>query len=135
MVLCVCIVSAGIVIAMWKSLFMVEGISMEPELLPGDWVVTWRPWLLRRPREGDVVLLVPPGGRRLWVKRVTRVWEEDGCKVWVEGSGSASIDSRTFGALPAEIVKSHVIAVVWPVGRIHVLRRDWSGGESASSGR
>ncbi|HXY72512.1 MAG TPA: signal peptidase I [Actinomycetota bacterium] len=104
----------------------VEGESMAPALMPGDWVVVVRP---RRIRRGDVVVLEDPRtpGFEL-VKRivgmpgdrleVTGSWEQGDVagvvlgadEYWVEGDlPERSTDSRTFGP----VRRGRIRGVVW----------------------
>jgi len=108
----------------------VEGESMAPALLPGDWVVAVRP---RRIRRGDVVVLEDPRtpGFEL-VKRVlglpgdrlevTGTWEAGDVagvvlgadEYWVEGDApERSTDSRTFGPVRRDRIRGVVWVRYW----------------------
>ena len=79
----------------------VSGQSMEPALREGDWVLVLPP--RRTPRAGDVVLVRDPRERsRLLLKRVAEV-KDDGIVVAGDRSDH-STDSRTFGAVPPDLV-------------------------------
>jgi nickel-type superoxide dismutase maturation protease len=107
----------------------IEGPSMAPTLLPGDWVLVVTP---RSYRRGDVVVVEHPGrpGYEM-VKRLTalpgdtvgdRILGDD--EHWVEGDfAQASTDSRTFGPVTRDELRARAVLVYWPPGRRHVLRR------------
>ena len=108
----------------------VEGESMAPALMPGDWVLVVRP---RRIRRGDVVVLEDPRtpGFEL-VKRivglpgdrleVTGTWEAGDVagvvlgagEYWVKGDApERSTDSRTFGPVRRERIRGVVLVRYW----------------------
>jgi signal peptidase I len=101
----------------------IEGPSMAPTLLPGDWALVVVP---RRFERADVVVVEHPGrpGYEM-VKRLTgvpgdeledRVLAED--EWWVEGDfAQASTDSRHFGSVTGQELKARVVAVYWPAAR------------------
>lgn len=121
--------------------WVVLGDSMAPSLQPGDRVLVDL-WTFRQrlPRRGEVVLLqgplpaepvlikrvtdFPPGARRelrgrLWPGREA---EHDGA-VWVRGDNvEHSVDSRSFGPVPAERVRGRVIFRYWPLSRAGPIR-------------
>jgi nickel-type superoxide dismutase maturation protease len=114
----------------WKKPFRVEinGSSMSPTLLPGDWALAVSPGRLRR---GDVVVVEHPErpGVEL-VKRLTglpddlapdgRILKAD--EYWVEGDDlSRSTDSRHFGPVARERLKAKVRLVYWPPSRRRLL--------------
>jgi len=105
----------------------VSGPSMRPTLEPGDWAVAATAGGLR---PGDVVVIEHPERRGFeMVKRVVGApgnHAPDGRlltgEVWVEGDDPASsTDSRTFGAVPMDLVRGRVRAVWWPPSRVRVL--------------
>ncbi|MDX1659919.1 MAG: nickel-type superoxide dismutase maturation protease [Nitriliruptorales bacterium] len=102
-----------------RSLRRVTGDSMRPALHPGD-VVVVVPRGVRLLRPGDVVVAADPREpSRRTVKRVAEL-TPDG--VFVAGDNpAASTDSRTFGAVPAELVTKWVPARVWPPRRLALL--------------
>jgi signal peptidase I len=122
-------VAVGYCFVRWKP-FRVEinGSSMAPTLLPGDWALAVSPGRLRR---GDVVVLEHPERPGLeMVKRVTglpdelapsgRILGED--EYWVEGDDpSGSTDSRRFGPVARERIKAKVRLVYWPPPRRRLL--------------
>lgn len=113
----------------WKP-FRVEinGPSMVPTLLPGEWALAVSPGRLRR---GDVVVLEHPERPGLeMVKRVTGLPDElapNGRilgmdEYWVEGDDpSRSTDSRHFGPVARERIKAKVRLVYWPPSRRRLL--------------
>jgi nickel-type superoxide dismutase maturation protease len=80
--------------------------SMEPALLPGDWLlVRWT----RRIRPGQIVLARHPGRPdMLLVKRAAR--HVDG-GWWLESDNPAAgaADSRRFGAVPGDHIEGRVL--------------------------
>jgi nickel-type superoxide dismutase maturation protease len=106
----------------------IDGPSMAPTLLPGDWALIVVP---RSYRRGDVVVVEHPGrpGYEM-VKRLTgvpgdtvgeRVLGAD--EYWVEGDfAQASTDSRSFGPVTRDELKAKVVLVYWPVDRRRVVR-------------
>src|SRR5437867_470234 len=89
----------------------IEGPSMAPTLLPGDWVLVVTPRVFRR---GDVVVVEHPGrpGYEM-IKRLVgvpgdtvgeRLIGED--EFWVEGDGPASTDSRHCGPVTGRGLKA-----------------------------
>lgn len=101
----------------------IQGASMAPTLLPGDWALAVA---RRRTRKGDVVVVEHPGrpGYEM-VKRVAalpgervgeRTLEND--EYWIEGDREdASTDSRHFGPVRREQLKARVVLVYWPKER------------------
>ena len=94
--------------------------SMEPALRPGDWLVAWRGWRPGRPpriRQGQIVIaLHPDRPDMLLVKRAARLlpggW-------WLSSDNPAAgpVDSRVFGAVPADLIEARVVLRYWPVVR------------------
>jgi nickel-type superoxide dismutase maturation protease len=110
----------------WRpSRVEIQGASMLPALLPGDWALAVGK---RRYRVGDVVVVEHPGrpGYEM-VKRLTgipgqrigeRVLVDD--EFWIEGDREeASTDSRHFGPVRREHLKAKVLLVYWPKERRH----------------
>jgi nickel-type superoxide dismutase maturation protease len=106
----------------------VQGASMVPTLMPGDWALAVTG---RRARRGHVVVVEHPGrpGYEM-VKRVTAVPGErvgermlDDDEFWIEGDrADASTDSRHFGPVRREHLKARVLLVYWPKERRRRLR-------------
>lgn len=88
--------------------FRVHDRSMEPALDEGSTVVVNRLAYRRRPpRAGDVVVLRHPREERFLVKRVERV---EGDRLFVVGDrGEGSVDSRSFGLVPRDLVVGKVL--------------------------
>ena len=108
----------------------IEGVSMVPTLLPGDWALAAP---IRRYRRGDVVVVEHPGrpGYEM-VKRLTgvpgdqlgddRILADD--EYWVEGEhGPSSTDSRHFGAVPRGSLRARLLMIYWPADRRGMLGR------------
>jgi inner membrane protease subunit 1 len=119
----------GVAILRWQpSRVAIEGASMMPTLLPGEWALAVG---RRRVRHGDVVVVEHPGrpGYEM-VKRVRgvpgevvsdRTLADD--EFWVEGDRQdASTDSRHFGPVRREHVKAKVLLVYWPKERRRRIR-------------
>lgn len=110
------------------ALVAVEGGSMSPTLLPGDWLAVesltyaWRP-----PRAGELVLAVDPrdAGREL-IKRAYP--DASGRFVHLLGDADGrTSDSRRFGPLPRAAIRWRVVARYWPPARARLLRADHAG--------
>lgn len=106
----------------------VEGPSMAPTLLPGDWALVVTP---RAYRTGDVVVVEHPGrpGYEMVKRIVAGPGESVGERLlapeeyWVEGDlAEASTDSRHFGPVAREELKAKVVLVYWPTDRRRVVR-------------
>jgi nickel-type superoxide dismutase maturation protease len=94
----------------------VRGRSMVPTLEPGDrlLVETWT-YRRRAPRVGEVVVTPDPRSpARELVKRVAAV--EEG-QVRLRGDAARSTDSRRFGAMPLEEIRSRAAFRYWPPTR------------------
>jgi nickel-type superoxide dismutase maturation protease len=106
----------------------IEGASMAPTLLPGDWALVVTP---RSFRADDVVVVEHPGrpGYEM-VKRLTAVPGDTvefrtlgADEWWVEGDyPQASTDSRQFGPVTREELRARVVLVYWPADRRRVIR-------------
>jgi signal peptidase I len=106
----------------------IEGPSMAPTLLPGDWALIVTP---RRYRRNDVVVVEHPG--RPGYEMVKRVMGTPGDRIgerilgvdeyWVEGDfAQASTDSRQFGPVTREELKAKVLLIYWPLDRRRAVR-------------
>jgi signal peptidase I len=106
----------------------IEGVSMAPTLLPGDWVLVVTPE--RFEREDVVVVEHPQRPGYEIVKRVIavpgdeiedRILGED--EYWVEGDfAQRSTDSRAFGPVSAGLLKAKAILIYWPPERRRAVR-------------
>jgi len=97
-------------------LWIVDGHSMEPALVRGDWVVVDR-WTYRHrlPRPGEIVLLELPDSGRWGVKRVQSV-SSAGLRV-LGDNAAVSRDSREFGAVPRAAIVGRVVLRLSAPGR------------------
>src|SRR4029077_4430878 len=104
----------------WLDVVEVQGGSMAPTLLPGEWLLVERGTSAqRRPRVGEIVLPADPREpSRELIKRVAAVDADSETLVLRGDDAGASTDSRTFGELPAGTVRWRVIARYYPPGRI-----------------
>jgi nickel-type superoxide dismutase maturation protease len=125
------VVVAGVALAFlrWKPFRVaIEGASMVPTLLPGDWALAVATARLQR---GDVVVVEHPGrpGYEMVKRLVALPDDRVGDRVlgpdefWVEGDHrQSSTDSRHFGAVHREEVKAKLLLVYWPRERRRKLR-------------
>ncbi len=106
----------------------IEGPSMAPTLLPGDWVFVTEP---RTFRVGDVVVVEHPG--RPGYEMVKRLIAGPGDAVqertmgpdewWIEGDfAQSSTDSRQFGPVTTDELKAKAIGIYWPPARRRRVR-------------
>jgi nickel-type superoxide dismutase maturation protease len=122
-------IGAGVVVAAgvaWACLHWtpsrvrIDGGSMAPTLVPGDWALTIP---LRHPRTGDVVVTEHP--ERPGFEMVKRLTAVPGDRVgdrtlgpdewWVEGDfATASTDSRRFGPVRRDGLLGKVVLIYWP---------------------
>ena len=114
---------ASTLVRSWAARIAIEGGSMAPTLLAGDWVlVDPDAYRRRRPRVGELVLVSDPRrADRLLVKRVRGVTAEGGLEV-VGDAPHASTDSRSFGAVDPADVSGRPWLRYWPPRRIGPLR-------------
>jgi nickel-type superoxide dismutase maturation protease len=119
----------GVALFRWRpTRIEVQGASMVPTLMPGDWALAVT---RRRYRRGDVVVVEHPGrpGYEM-VKRIAgvprepvgeRVLADD--EFWVVGDREdVSTDSRHFGPIRREQVKAKVLLIYWPKERRRRIR-------------
>jgi nickel-type superoxide dismutase maturation protease len=75
---------------------------MEPTLHAGQHNIAW-PYLWRKPKTGDIVLLRDPRDNRLVIKRITEITPAG--EFFVRGDNpNASTDSRQFGSITKELI-------------------------------
>ena len=106
----------------------IEGASMVPTLLPGDWALAAAGGRMTRE---DVVVVEHPG--RPGYEMVKRLVALPGDTVqkgrvlgpgefWVEGDHArSSTDSRQFGPVSMDEIKARVLLVYWPPERRRLL--------------
>jgi signal peptidase I len=106
----------------------IQGASMAPTLLPGDWTLVVTP---RRYRRGDVVVVEHPGrpGYEMVKRLVGAPGDRIGGRIlavdeyWVEGDlAHASTDSRQFGPVTGDELKAKVLLIYWPLERRRAVR-------------
>jgi nickel-type superoxide dismutase maturation protease len=107
----------------WQGRVAVEGASMAPTLLPGDWLLADPEAYRRRsPLVGELVLVMDPReATRLLVKRVSAVHSDGRLEVHGDDA-AASTDSRVFGSVDPVSVEGRPWFRYWPVRRIGRLR-------------
>jgi signal peptidase I len=105
----------------------VQGQSMEPELMPGDYLVAIRSGSLRR---GALVVVEHPDRPGFEVvKRLTGLPGDpigdsslSASQHWVQGDNrAASSDSRTFGPVASNAIKGVIRVRYWPPGRVRLF--------------
>lgn len=92
--------------------------SMEPALMPGDWLLAWRGWRGHpHVRPGRVVVARHPEQLGLLlVKRVA--WREpDGWWLDSDNRIPGSVDSSRFGPVRSELIEARVLTRYWPLVR------------------
>ena len=86
--------------------FKVENVSMEPTIHSGDFVFAVK-YFLRKPKEGDIVVLKHPKKEMKLIKRIKKIENE---KYFVVGDNPAySSDSRDFGFVERKEIIGKVI--------------------------
>lgn len=122
---------AGLALACLRyqpSRVQIQGESMAPTLVPGDWALVATP---RRFARGDVVVVEHPA--RPGYEMVKRLAGLPGDRAngrtlgagefWVEGDHEpASTDSRDFGPVRVEALTAKVLLVYWPPERLRLVR-------------
>jgi signal peptidase I len=118
------VVALAVAILRWRpSRIEIQGASMVPTLLPGDWALAVA---RRRYRSDDVVVVEHPG--RPGYEMVKRLGGVPGDRIvertlgpdefWIVGDrDDASTDSRHFGPVRGEHLKAKVLLVYWPKER------------------
>jgi mitochondrial inner membrane protease subunit 1 len=114
----------GRLLRSWRARIAVEGPSMSPTLLSGDWLLADpAAYAESPPVVGDLVLVPDPRQRsRLLVKRVAEV-HDSGRSLLVTGDAlDASTDSRTFGPVETSALEGRPWFRYWPIGRMGRIR-------------
>jgi nickel-type superoxide dismutase maturation protease len=107
----------------WPERVAVEGPSMAPTVLPGDWLlVDPSGYLECVPRAGDLVVVPDPRmNDRLLVKRVASV-TQDGRVELVGDTADRSTDSRVFGPVDPASIAGRPWFRYWPPRRAGRIR-------------
>ena len=115
------VLAAAAQLRRWIDVVEVEGRSMAPTLLPGDWlIVERRSYVRRRPRIGEIVLVGDPRlPSRELIKRVARIGTA-GLELRGDNA-AASTDSATFGPLPEAAITWRAIFRCWPPRGIRLV--------------
>jgi nickel-type superoxide dismutase maturation protease len=123
------VAAIAVAVLRWRpARIEIQGSSMAPTLVPGDWALAVSG---RRTRAGQVVVVEHPGrpGYEM-VKRVMalpgepvgeRTLSDD--EYWIEGDNAdESTDSRHFGPIRGQHLKAQVLLVYWPRERRRTIR-------------
>jgi nickel-type superoxide dismutase maturation protease len=84
--------------------------SMEPTLLPGDWLLVWRGF--RRPfriRPGQVVVAANPDQPEMLVVKRAAWLEPGGWWLDSDNKSAGAVDSARFGLVPPELIEGRVL--------------------------
>jgi len=103
----------------WFDIVEVQGNSMAPTLLPGEWLlVERRTYTGRAPQVGEIVLAADPREpTRELIKRVASVDVHAGTLELHGDDPLVSTDSRAFGSIPIADARWRVVARYWPAAR------------------
>jgi nickel-type superoxide dismutase maturation protease len=96
--------------------------SMEPALLPGDWLVVRRS---RRIRPGQIVLARHPGRPEMLIVKRAERRVAGGWWLASDNPGAGAVDSRRFGAVPQALIVGRVLGRYWrenPLARTAPVR-------------
>ena len=91
--------------------------SMEPALVPGDWLLAWRGVRPGRPprlRPGQIVIARHPAdpGMLLVMRAARRV--DEGWWLEADNPGAGVADSGSFGPVPSGLIYARVLLRYWP---------------------
>jgi len=84
--------------------------SMEPALLPGDWLLVLR---TRRIRPGHIVLARHPGRPGMLIVKRAAHPVAGGWWLLSDNPAAGAVDSRRFGAVPVALIEGRVLARYW----------------------
>ena len=102
------------------GLLRVEGRSMAPTIMPGDYVLLGRFRRQRPPRPGDIAVYADADGRRLVKRLVKRLTNG---RFMVRGDGVLSAPSGDLGPVRAAALHGRVLHVIRPPGTRSGVRR------------
>jgi nickel-type superoxide dismutase maturation protease len=113
----------GLLARSWDARVAIEGPSMEPTLVAGDWLLVDPDAYGRRaPVVGELVLAPDPReDDRLLIKRVSAV-DADGRLRLAGDDAEHSTDSRAFGSIDPASVAGRPWFRYWPLARIGRIR-------------
>lgn len=86
--------------------------SMEPTLLPGDWLMVWRglrPDGQRRVRPGQIVVARHPRDPGLLLVKRAASSDLDGWFLVSDNPGAGAVDSRHFGPVPPALIEGTLL--------------------------
>jgi nickel-type superoxide dismutase maturation protease len=90
--------------------------SMEPVLLPGDWLLVWRGIRARRAprvRPGQLVIAEHPAQPGMLLVKRAASQVGDGWWVEAENPGAGATDSSSFGPVPVRCIYGRVLLRYW----------------------
>jgi nickel-type superoxide dismutase maturation protease len=91
--------------------------SMEPALLPGDWLLVRRRMRTGRPlrvKPGQIVVARHPGDPAMMIVKRAAGPVPGGLWLLSDNPGAGAIDSRHFGAVPGHLIEGRLLARYWP---------------------
>ena len=93
--------------------------SMEPALVPGDWLLVWRGLGTQgvKVRPGQAVIARPASLAGLLVVKCAAWREAGGWWLTSDNPAAAGVDSFRFGPVPPDLIEGRVLARYWPVRR------------------
>jgi hypothetical protein len=94
--------------------------SMEPALLPGDWLLAWRGVRTRRPprvQPGQLVIARHPGEPGMLLVKRAAEHVTGGWWLVADNPGAGAADSYSFGPVPIGCVHARVMLRYWPLRR------------------
>lgn len=94
--------------------------SMEPSLLPGDWLLAWRglrPEHPPRVRPGQLVIAGLPSDPDFLLVKRARELLADGWWLESDNPDAGAVDSKSFGPVPPGFIRARVLLRYWPQRR------------------